>query len=127
MMLREQQFVLPVELRRELLQLAAQQVFLKQLLADPERNRRGERAKTTRRERDIGFEQPLELQERLLVEDDIVDFLERDLRMLEAITDRVLRIARIVLDACEALLLGRGNNATVDQQRGRAVVRTACR
>ena len=79
MMLGEQQLVLPVEVRREFLQLAPQQILLKQLLANPDRDRRRERAEAARREGDVGFEQPLELQERLFVEDDIVDVGERDL------------------------------------------------
>ena len=39
-------------------------------------------AKPLRREREIGFEQPFELQERLFVEDDVIDVLEADAALL---------------------------------------------
>ena len=75
-----------------------------------------ERLEAARREGEIGFEQPLEFQERLLVEDDIVDVLERDAGLLEAIADRVDREARVLLLAREALLLRRRDDLAVDQQ-----------
>ena len=48
-------------------------------------------AKPARRIGEIGFEQPLELDERLLEEDDVVDVVEIDVARLQAIADRVGR------------------------------------
>ena len=59
-------------------QLLAQQRLLEQLLLQPQRHRHAEGAEAARREGEIGFEQPLELQERLVVEDDVVDVAELD-------------------------------------------------
>ena len=47
--------------------------LLKQLLADPKRHRLAERGEASRREGQIGFDQPLEFHERLFIEDDVVD------------------------------------------------------
>jgi hypothetical protein len=75
MMLGEQQ---PVgrNILVELLQILAQQALLEQLFLEPERDRHLERAEAPRRERNIGLEQPLEFQERLVVEGDVVDLGE---------------------------------------------------
>src|SRR3984957_3642980 len=72
MMLAEQQPTL-VEIAGEFPELVAQQVLLKQFLAQPERDRHLERAKSARRHRDIGFQQPLEFEERLVIEHDMVE------------------------------------------------------
>ena len=88
----------------------------------PERDRHAERAEAARREGEVGLEQPLELQERLVVEDDVVDVAELDAGLGQAVVDRVRGKARIVLLAGEALLLRRGDDAPVLDQRGGAVV-----
>ena len=59
------------------------------------------------RERQIGLEQALEFQERLVVEDDVVDVVERDAGLVEAIGDRVLgkagiALARVKRSSCAA-------------------------
>ena len=58
-----------------------------------------------RRIGEVGLEQPLELDERLVVEDDVVDVVERDLAFAQAILDRVGREVGVVLLAREALFL----------------------
>ena len=63
---------------REFADLLAQQAFLEQLLPQPERDRHPERAKAARRERDIGLQQPLEFEERLVVEHDVVEAVGGD-------------------------------------------------
>ena len=122
MVLAEQQPLLPVEVGLPTLHLVAQQRLLEQLLLQPQRHGHAERVEAPRREGEIGLEQPLELQERLVVEGDVVDVAELHADMVEAVLHRVLGEAGIVLLAGEALLLrGRDQMAVVDQ-RGRAVV-----
>ncbi len=57
-------------------ELVLQQAFLEQLLPQPQRHRHAEGAEAARREGEIGLEQALELQKRLVVEDDVVDLVE---------------------------------------------------
>ena len=71
--LREQELALPIEVGVERPQLVAQQLLLEQLLLQPERDRHAKGAKALGRKREIGFEQALELEERLVVERDVVD------------------------------------------------------
>ena len=73
------------------------------------------------REREIGLEQPLELEERLVVERDMVDLAERDAALRQAIGERVMRETRIVLLAREALLLGGGDDLRRRRQSAAAL------
>src|SRR5688572_2888323 len=57
----------------ELAQFLLQHVLEKQLLPQPQRNCHPERLETTRRESQIGLDQPLELEKRLVVKHDMVD------------------------------------------------------
>ena len=72
-MLGEEELAVPVAVARKLLQLVVQQPLLEQLFAQPQRDRHPERAKAVRREREIGFQQAFELEERLVVEHDVID------------------------------------------------------
>ena len=54
------------------------QSFLEQLLAQPDRHCHAEGAEALRAIREIGLEQALELQERLVVEDDVINVAEID-------------------------------------------------
>ena len=94
MVLGEEELALPVEILLDLLQMILQQRFLEQLLPQPERNRHAEAVEAPRRERQIGFQQALELQERLVIEGHVVDIAERDARLLQAERDGILRISR---------------------------------
>ena len=67
MVLAEQQLC-RIEAGIDFSQLAVQQMALEQLFAQPDRHSHEELAKATRRHRHIGLEQPLELEEGLLVE-----------------------------------------------------------
>ena len=118
----EEQPLLPGVARRPALELAAQQVLQEQLLAQPDRDRHAERGETPRREREVGLEQALELQERLVVEHDMVERFRGDAGFFQAPGDGVVRKGRVVLPAGEARLLRRGHDAAVLDQRGRAVV-----
>src|SRR5262245_10941403 len=103
-------------------QLAAQQTLLEQLLADPYRQRGEERFETAGREGEVGVEQTLEFQEGLVVEDDVIDVLTRDPRILKAPSNRVCGKRCIGLLAGEALFLRGGNHLPVTYQGRRTVV-----
>ena len=59
-----------------------QSAFLKQLFLDPERHRHPERLEPAWRVGEIGLHQPLEFDQRLLEEDDMVDAVEIDVSAL---------------------------------------------
>src|SRR6478672_8765742 len=117
MMLGEQE-LLERYLLVELLELFPQQALLEQLLLEPERDRHLEGREAARRERDIGLQQPLEFQERLVVEGDVINPGEFCADRIQAIADRVMRERRIVLLAGKALLLRSRDDAAVLDQRG---------
>src|SRR6185503_17889648 len=121
-MLAEQEALLPVEVRLPLLHLVAQQGLLEQLLLQPQRHGHAEGVEAARREGEVGLEQPLELQERLVVRGGVVDVGQLDAGLAEAVVDRLLREGRVVLLAGEALFLSGGNELAVLDQRGSAVV-----
>ena len=75
-MLREEQPFFPIAIARKLPQLVAQKLLLEQLLAQPQRDRHAEGFEAGRREREIGLQQALELEERLVVEHDVVDVVQ---------------------------------------------------
>jgi hypothetical protein len=118
----EEQPVVPVEFRRVGLQFLLDQAFLEQLFLEPDGHRHAEGFEAARGQGDIGFEQPFELQEGLVVEGDEIDIAERRARFLQAIGHGVMGEARIVFLAGEALFLGRGHDTAVLDQRRRAVV-----
>ena len=117
----EDQLRLPV-LVAQLLQLLEDGGALEQLVLHPQRQRLAERGEALGREREVGLEQPLELQERLVVEGDDVDVLRPRAGGREARLDRVVREAVVVLLAREALLLRGGEHLPVAQERRGAVV-----
>ena len=123
MVLGKQQFGVPIHVRGEASQFPAQQVLLKQLLLDPNRYRHGEGTEAPRRECHVGFEEPFELEERLVVEGNPVNVVECDAGFIETPSDGVGGIARVVFLAREAFLLRRGHDAPVlHQGRGAVVV-----
>jgi hypothetical protein len=122
MMLGEQELGLDLLAGAALDEVIPQQPFLEQLLLEPHRHRHAERGEALGRERQIGLEQTLELQERLVVEGDVIDLVEPDAALGQAVLDRFLGKARIVLLAREPLFLGGGEKLAVGDQRGRAVV-----
>ena len=80
-MLGEQQLALPVEVARELPAARRAAAASGTASPQPQRHRHAERAKAARREGEIGFEQPLEFQKRLVVEHDVIDVVQRDARL----------------------------------------------
>ena len=90
-MLGEQQLVADAAGGGELGQRLLEVRLLEQLLLEPQRHRQAEGAEAARRVGEIGLEQALELDQRLLEEDDVVDAVEVDAGGVEAIADRVRR------------------------------------
>src|SRR5262245_863174 len=118
-MLSEQQLTGDVLAGKEFAEQARQKILLKQLLANPERQRHPKRLKTDWRKREVGIEQSFELQERFVVEGDKVHAFPLGVRRLETEADRMLRKPRVVLFPGEPLLLRRSNQASVlDDRRG---------
>jgi hypothetical protein len=120
--LREKELALPIEVGIEYAQLIAQQLLLEQLLFQPERDRHTEGAKSFGSEGKIGFEQALELEKWLVIEGDVIDFAKRDAALVQTISERMVWKTRIMLLAREALLLGGGNDLSIDDQRRCTIV-----
>jgi hypothetical protein len=68
--------------------------------------------------RQVTRQQSLEFNDGLLVEDDVIDVVDRDASVIKAPADRLMRERRIALDACEPLFLSRVNDVAVFNQRG---------
>ena len=81
-----------------------------------------ERREPPRREREIRFEQALEFQERFVVEGDEVDIGGAHAGDVEARANGVVGKIRIVLHAREALFLGGGFDAAIDDECRRRIV-----
>ena len=113
-------------LRREIgidaLKLTRQELALEQLLLQPHRQRDAEGGETAGREREVGLEQPLEFEERLVVEHHVVELGQPAAGLGHTIGDRARGKAGVVLLAGEALLLGGRNDAPVNHDGGSAVV-----
>ena len=75
-----------------------------------------------RRKGQVSLQQPLELEERLVVENHVVYVLEAHSARRQAIRHGVRGKARVVLFPREALLLGGGDDLSIPQQGGGAVV-----
>jgi len=93
-----------------------------ELLAQPTGNDVDEGAETNRRIRQAGFQQPLELQQRLVVEPDVIELIRAKVGRTEAEIDGLLWETGIVLAAAEAFLFSRRNELTIDDERRCRVV-----
>jgi hypothetical protein len=105
-----------------LVQPGSQLAWGVELLLEPQRKAHHEQLEAPRRVGDIGLEQAIELEQRLVVEGDVVEIILADAPFAEAVGDRVLREPVVVLLAREALFLGGGDDPTVLHQAGGAVV-----
>src|SRR5262249_9042746 len=103
-------------------QLATKQILLEQLLPEPERDGHRERPEPAGGEREIRLQRPLELEKRLVVARGIVDPPERDVSLALPVRCRPPGTAGAVPIPAEALLLRRGEDATILDQRGGGVV-----
>ena len=93
-----------------------------QLPLDPQRQRLPERSEPAGRVGEIGLEQPLELEQRLVVEGDVIELVGADSAALEAERDRLRREAVVVLPPGETLFLRGGHDVPVHDQRRRRIV-----
>ncbi len=103
-------------------ELPAQQRLQVKLLLEPYRHGRQKRAKAPRRISDVRLEQALEFEQRLVVENDVIDVFEADAGFAQTVLDGAARKAGVVLAAREALLLGGGRDPAVDDQCRSTVV-----
>ncbi len=71
---------------------------------------------------EVGLEQPLKLEEWLLVEHNIVHVVELDSAFCKAVANRMYGKAGVLLLASEAFLLRCRYYASLDEQRSSAVV-----
>ncbi len=108
--------------RAKRLQLFREEVLEEKLLAQPQGHGHPEALEPPGGEGDIGLEQALELQERLVVEGDEIDVLEGAAGLPQAVAHRLGGEARVVLLAREALLLRGRHDATVLDECCGAVV-----
>ena len=118
----KQQFFVPGDVGRKRLEPFGKQVLEKQFFAQPHRQRQAKRCKTPGRERQIGFHQAFELEERLVVKRHVIDLGGGHAGLLKAIAQGIERKIRIVFFARKALFLRRGDDLAVAHQRGGAVV-----
>ena len=93
-----------------------------QLLLQPQRHGLDEGPEAYGRVTHIRLEQALELEQRLVVETDVVQLLRLQAGMLQAVLDGVDREAVVVLLAREAFFLRGGDDLSVDDQCSRRVV-----
>ncbi len=93
-----------------------------QLLPQPRRHCADEAAETGRSVGDVGFEQPVEMHERLFVEPDIVKLRGIKPGLLQAGGDGPCRERSVVLDAGESFFLGSSHDFAIDDQRGGGIV-----
>jgi len=92
------------------------------LLPEPYRHRRDKRPVGARPGGEVGEDEPLHLDERLLVEDDVVEVGHPHAAEFQAEIDRLLREARVVLLPAESLLLHRRDDPSVQTEGRRGVV-----
>src|SRR5262249_35033925 len=93
-----------------------------QLFFEPERHGQAKAAEADRDVGQVGLQEALELGERLVIEDDVVQLPRGQPCLLQAKGHCARRESRVVLLAREPLLLGGGDDLAVDDQGGRAVV-----
>ena len=111
MVFREEQPFRPVGIFTPLFfQGIADNSFLKQFILQPDGQRSCKTPESKRGKRQIRFQQALELQEGLIVEDDIINIGGTQACFVQAILDSIRRITRIMLPAGESFLLSGGDN-----------------
>src|SRR5262249_42971693 len=86
------------------------------------RHGREERPHAARGDPQVLLDEPLELEQRLVVEADIVDVADADAALAQAVGDGMVGEPGVVLLASEALLLRRGDDVAVAREAGRRVV-----
>ena len=94
----------------------------KELLLHPQRTGHAERSEALRGDTQVGFENALELEQRLVVEADVREVGGLDARRRETMGDGLTGKRGVSLLATEALFLRRGHDLAVGQQARRTVV-----
>src|SRR5215831_1611869 len=108
--------------RPELPQRIAQQFLLEQLLFRPYRQGFRKGAETLRSESEVSFQQSLELQEWLVIENDEIDIVQPDVFLVQTILDGMCRHSGVVLASREPFLLCGSNDLAIADQRCRTIV-----
>jgi hypothetical protein len=98
------------------------QVRHPELLAEPRGNGAHEGREPTRSNGQVGLENAIELEKRLVVEGDAVKGVDAEARLAQTSPDGVFREAVVVLHPAEALLLGGGDDLPIAQQARSGVV-----
>ena len=93
-----------------------------ELFLEPDRHRLGEGGQGARKGRQVGEENSLELHERFVVEDHVVEIAHLQSGLFEAVLGRVTRKPGIVFLARESLFVASGHQLAVAEQCGRRVV-----
>src|SRR5262249_29612918 len=114
--LAESQAIIPVKVRLNRLEFAGEQRFLKQFLAQPQRQRHAKRGEAGWTQGKVRFQEAFEFDERFVVKDNEVDIFQLYPPRAQAKVDCVPRIAGVELLACEALFLRGSNDAAVLDQ-----------
>ena len=105
------------------IQLFHQRVANPEFVGQPDHAAALEGLKTSWEVEKLIDEYTLKFLQRLFVEDDVVNLIDRDAGMLDAPSGSSNRYGRIVLESAEPLFAGRGNDHTVAYQcRGRVMV-----
>ena len=94
----------------------------KELFLDPQRPRHAERGETARRDAQVGLKDPLELEERLVIEPHALQIRGLNAGGAETVGHGLRRERRVPLLARETLLLSRGDDLAILQQAGGAVM-----
>src|SRR5262249_39844526 len=89
-------------------QFFAQHGFQEQLLLQPDRQGGDKRPSATRRKREIRLQEPLELHEGFVIEDNVAEVLDSTVRLAETVMYSMAREARVVFFPRKSLFLRRG-------------------
>lgn len=107
---------------RHRLELLLQEPLQEELFLEPDRHGCHERPPALRGEGEIGLQQALELEQRLVVEDHVIQVAQPELSFLQTVGHGMGRESGVVLFAGEAFFLRRRHDRPVDDERGRRVV-----
>src|SRR6267378_6206235 len=124
MVLAEEHLLVPAIAPVDFPQFVLQQAFQEELFSQPQGNRHAKRLEPAWCKRQIRLDQPLKLQERLVVKDDAIHAAQPGAALGQAVADSVGGKPGIVLLTREAFLLRRSNDLTVlDQCRSAVMVK----
>jgi hypothetical protein len=111
-----------VEARRASQNFLPKKVSQQELFFQPHRHGGKKRLETTRRETEVGFEEPLEFDKRLVIEHNVFEILDSDPSFVQTILNGMTRETWIMLLSRKALFLRRRNNLAILHNTGSAVM-----